>query len=85
MKTLFKIILYLEVLKSNLAIFENPFQLGHLFGRVFEIDSEIRQMSIIDNNIEIFHEKVLTFLQEIKVASLLAGYKKYPTPPNAKG
>ena len=86
MKLIFKIILYFEVLKSNLAMFENPFQLRHLFGTMFEIDSKIRQIGILEQeNIGTFQEKVSTFRQEIEIASELKGCEKYPTPPNGKG
>ena len=84
MKSLFKIVLYLEVLKSNWAIFENPFQIGYLFVKVLEIDLKIHQMQVeLDKKIETFQGKVSTFRQEIEVA--LSGYEKHPTPPNTKG
>ena len=78
MKLLFKIILYLATLKSNLAIFENPFQIRHLFGRLFELDSKIRQNQyLVDENIKIFQDKVSNFRQEIETNAKLLGLEKF--------
>ena len=85
MQSLFKTLLCLEIVKSSLAIFENPFKLQHLFSRLFEIDSKLCQMATIDKDILIFQEKVLAFRQEIEVAMEMAGRQKHPKPPNARG
>ena len=86
MNSVFKFFVYLEVLKSTIAIHENPFKLLHLFQTIFEIDSKLSVIKTIkDKNIMIFHEKVSTFHQEIEVASKAAGFEKYTTPPNSKG
>ena len=78
MKSFFKIILYLATLKSNLAIFENPFQIRHLFGRLFELDSKIRQNQyLVDENIKIFQDRVSNFRQEIEKNAQLLGFEKF--------
>ena len=86
MNSVFKLFVYLEVLKSAIAIHENPFKLLHLFQKIFEIDSKLSEIKPIkDDNIIIFHEKVSRFHQEIEVASKAAGFEKCILPPNAKG
>ena len=86
MKLIFKIIICLEILKLNSAVFENPFQLQALFGRVFEIDSKIIEISALQQeNFEIFHKKISTFRHEIQNISELMNYEKIPKPPSSRG
>ena len=86
MKSIFKIILWFEVLKSNLAVFENPFKLQALFGKMFEIDSKIHQiMDVRDINLKAVQERIFIFRQEIKITSELMSHEKYPRPPKARG
>ena len=76
MKSLLKIMLCFEFLRSNLAIFDNPFHLQHLFVRVLEIDSKIRQFGILEHEfIKKFQEKVFTFRQEIEKSTKVRGKK----------
>ena len=71
MKSLLKIILCFEFLRSSLAIFDNPFHLQDLFVRVLEIDSKIRQFGILEHEfIKRFQEKVFTFRQEIEKSTI---------------
>ena len=71
MKSLLKIILCFEFLRSSLAIFDNPFHLQDLFVRVLEIDSKIRQFGILEHEfIKMFQEKVFTFRQEIEKSTI---------------
>ena len=69
---------YLLLIESSLAIFENPFLLRSLFGKLFQIESKIREINvgIDDRNVQILLEKVSTFRNEIDVASKVAGYAK---------
>ena len=86
MKSIFKIILWFQVLKLNLAVFENPFKLQALFGKMFEIDSKIRQiMDVGDISLKAVQERIFMFREEIQIASKLMGQGKYPRPPYARG
>ena len=86
MKSIFKIVLWFAVLNLNLAVFENPFKLQALFGKMFEIDSKIHQiMDVRDINLKAVQERIFMFRQEIQITSELMGHKKYPRPPKARG
>ena len=86
MKSIFKIVLWFEVLNLNLAVFENPFKLQALFGKMFEIDSKIHQiMDVRDINLKAVQERIFMFRQEIQITSKLMGHEKYPRPPKARG
>ena len=69
---------YLLLVESSLAIFENPFIIRSLFGKLFQIESKIREINVaIDNrNVQTLLEKVATFRNEIDAASKVAGYAK---------
>ena len=74
---------YLLLIESSLAIFENPFLIRSLFGKLFQIESKIREINanqrestIDDRNVQILLEKVTTFRNEIDAASKVAGYAK---------
>ena len=69
---------YLLLIESSLAIFENPFLIRSLFGKLFQIESKIREINVAidDRNVQILLEKVTTFRNEIDVASKVAGYAK---------
>ena len=69
---------YLVLIESSLAIFENPFLIRSLFGKLFQIESKIREINVAidDRNVQTLLEKVTTFRNEIDVASKVAGYAK---------
>ena len=69
---------YLVLIESSLAIFENPFLIRSLFGKLFQIESKIREINVAidDRNVQTLLKKVTTFLNEIDVASKVAGYAK---------
>ena len=86
MKSILRIILWFEVFQSNLAVFENPFQLQALFGKMFEIDSIIRKFATVENaTLKVFQEKVTMFRQEIEITAKLMGHEKNPKIPNTRG
>ena len=69
---------YLLLIESSLAIFENPFIIRSLFGKLFQIESKIREINVAidDRNVQILLEKVTIFRNEIDVAAKIAGYAK---------
>ena len=69
---------YLLLIESSLAIFENPFLIRSLFGKLFQIESKIREINVAidDRNVQTLLEKVTTFRNEIDAASKIAGYTK---------
>ena len=86
MKSILRIILWFEIFQSNLAVFENPFQLQALFGKMFEVDSIIRKViTVEDASLKVFQEKVSMFKQEIQITAKLMGHEKNPKIPNARG
>ena len=69
---------FLLLIESSLAIFENPFLIRSLFGKLFQIESKIREinMTIDDRNVQKLLEKVTIFRNEIDVAAKIAGNAK---------
>ena len=77
MKLLLKIVLCFQLTISNLALYENPFQLQQLFGTMFKIDRKIRHLREVDIKfIEKIQEKVFAFRQEIKDTPDFNKYEK---------
>ena len=64
-----RVILCLILAKTNIAIFENPFQIRNLFGYVLEIGSKIVELRIDDENVNTLLKKISTFRQEIDASS----------------
>ena len=77
MKLLLKIVLCFQIVISNLALYENPFQLQQLFGTMFKIDRKIRHLREVDIKfIEKIQEKVYAFRQEIEDAPAVNQHNK---------
>ena len=77
MKLLLKIVLCFQLTISNLALYENPFQLQQLFGTMFKIDRKIQHLREVDIKfIEKIHEKVFAFHQEIEDTPDFNKYEK---------
>ena len=78
MRPLSNLAFFLLLIESSLAIFENPFLIRSLFGKLFQIESKIREINVtIDNrNVKKLLEKVTIFRNEIDVAAKIAGYAK---------
>ena len=78
MRPVSNLVFYLLLIKSSLAIFENPFLIRSLFGKLFQIESKIREINVAidDRNVQKLLEKVTTFRNEIDAASEIAGYTK---------
>jgi hypothetical protein len=76
MRPVSNLVFYLLLIESSLAIFENPFLIRSLFGKLFQIESKIREINVAidDRNVQILLEKVTTFRNEIDAASKVAGY-----------
>ena len=68
-----KVTLCLILVKTNVAIFENPFQIRNLFGYVLEIGSKIVELRIDDENVNTLLKKISTFRHEIEEASTSIG------------
>ena len=82
-----RVTLCLILVKTNVAIFENPFQIRNLFGYVLEIGSKIVELRIDDENVNTLLKKISTFRHEIEEASrtsIQGRKKRMDPPPNTK-
>ena len=78
MRPLSNLAFFLLLIESSLAIFENPFLIRSLFGKLFQIESKIREINVTidDRNVKKLLEKVTIFRNEIDVAAKSAGYTR---------